>query len=188
MSAAPPQGGLTQALAPMRTIYCVFLLLLAQPVSAAGMTAVQAKTGFCSESDGICYEWFFSSNNSIRFIAHGDEDGIEYGFYTLLPDSRYEHIIRIYPVIRDASRENNFFWGYPWDIKDIVTSSNKNGKNVLATFVHSVTDDGVVESPAWQKRVPVVLFNGRTTQAAMTMPPLKFKSSSLHSLRSAAGG
>jgi hypothetical protein len=175
----------------MKQLCGLLLLLLVQPAYSSGMAVVSINQGFCGRTEdksAICHEWMLSSSPSIRFVAYGYEDGVEYSFYNLLPDDSYEHILRVHPVIRDSSRNNAFFWGYPWDIQDIALPSSKSRKSILATFDHSIIDDGEVYSPAWQKRIPAVLFIGRTTQPAMTVSPLKFKSSTLHGLRSGAGG
>lgn len=175
----------------MKRLCSLLLLLLAQPAYSSGMSAVSEDEGFCGRSEdksAMCYEWALSASPSIRFIAYGYEDGIEYGFYNLQSDDRYEHILRVHPVVRDSSRSDALFWGYPWDIQDIVLSGDEGDKDVLATFDHAIVDDGEVYSPAWQKQIPAVLFVGRTTQPEMVVTPLKFQPSALYDLRSAAGG
>ena len=163
------------------------LALLAQPAYSSEMVAISRDTGFCGQVEdksAICYEWSLRSRQALRFVAYGYEDGIEYSFYTLSPDGKYEHVVRVHPVIRDSSRKDALFWGYPWDIRDIVISH----KRLLATFVHDLNDDGEVSSPSWQKHVPAVLFIGRTTQPAMTVSQLRFKANTLDGIRSDAGG
>ncbi|MBB1473256.1 hypothetical protein H5368_09440 [Luteimonas sp. MC1782] len=175
----------------MRKFFGLLLLIFVPPADSSEMAAVSSDAGFCGRAEdksAMCYEWLLNSSPSIRFVAYGYEDGIEYSFYTLLPSDTYEHIIRVYPVIRDSSRNDALFWGYPWDIRDIAHSNGKGQKRFLASFEHNLFDDGEVHSPSWQRRVPAVLFIGRTTQPAMTVPQLKFKASALSGLRTAAGG
>ena len=175
----------------MRKLLGLLLALVAQPAYSSEMVAISSDTGFCGQTEdksAMCYEWSLKSRQALRFVAYGYEDGIEYSFYTLRPDGKYEHVVRVHPVIRDNSRKDALFWGYPWDIRDIVLSRSKNQERLLATFAHDLNDDGEVSSPSWQKRVPAVLFIGRTTQPAMTVPQLRFKANTLDGIRSDAGG
>lgn len=168
----------------------LLLLLLAQPAHSSEMMAISSETGFCGQTEdksAMCYEWSFESRQDLRFVAYGYEDGIEYDFYTLGIDNKYKHVVRVYPVIRDKSRNDVLFWGYPWDIQDIALAPGKRQESVLATFEHDLVDDGEVNSPYWQKRVPAVLFIGSTTHPAMTVPQLKFKANTVEDLRAGAG-
>lgn len=165
------------------------LLLLGNFADSSGMAAVPGETGFCGrleDTSAMCYEWAFSAHPRVRFVAYGYEDGIQYGFYSLNSEGTYEHILRIYPVIRDSSQKNGLFWGYPWDIQDIVLVGEEGQQKIFATFEHHISDDGDVCSPAWQAHVPAVLFIGRTTQPEAKVPWLDFMPSALHGLRSAA--
>jgi len=163
----------------------VVLLVAASAASAAEMAAVPQDAGFCAHMDGICYEWQLTSDPAVRLVAHGYEDGVEYSFYKKVRRS-YRHLVRIYPALRDDAYNNTLFWGYPWDIQDIAVVPDAKGKAFLATFDHSIVDDGEVYSPAWQKRIPVVLFVGRTTQPNMKVPLLPFQAIRLSTLRARA--
>jgi len=186
-----------QRLASITRFFCLLLLLPASLAHADNMTAIPRGSGFCTEDrmaeEDYCHEWALASAPSIRFVAEGYSDGIEYGFYKLQGNGHYEHIIRVYPVIRDSSRSGALFWGYAWDIHDIVLPGKDGRKEVevLATFEHTIDEDYFqeVESPEWQKRIPAVLFIGRTTQpeiAQLPRPPRKFKPSTLNGLCSSA--
>ena len=170
----------------MRTLLILALFLLCSAANAAGMSAIPQRTEFCvGKDDAICYEWKLTSDPSIRLVAYGYEDGVEYSFYKL-KDGAYKHLVRVHPVLKDEAHRDTYFWGYAWDIEDIVLAPN--GKAFMATFEHSLIDDGEVYSPTWQKQVPAILFTGRTTQAGAKVPLLQFEPSSLKSLVSRSGG
>jgi hypothetical protein len=79
------------------------------------------------------------------------------------------------------------FWGYPWDIEDIALAPDRSKGVVLASFRHSIVDDGEVDSPAWQLRVPAVLFVGTTTQPQAVVKVEGFAPASIAALRHRAG-
>jgi len=167
-----------------RLVLLGILLSCNGAAAAAGMSPVPPHTGFCvGKDDSICHEWTLVADPSVRLIAHGYEDGVDYGFFRL-EKGHYTYLVRIYPVLQDAAHAGMYFWGYAWDIQDIALGDD--GKALMATFDHSIVDDGEISSPAWQKRVPAVLFTGRTTQPHMTVPAPVFRPSSLAALRSGA--
>ncbi|BCT93013.1 hypothetical protein LYSHEL_20360 [Lysobacter helvus] len=157
----------------------------ASPLAAKdrGMTAVPEGTGYCAGKDGICHEWMLRSDPSLRFIAIGHEAGIEYAFHRKQANGGYRYLVRVHPVLRDASKHQTDFWGYPWDIHDIAVGADGA---VLATFSHALVDDGEVYSEAWQKRIPAVLFTGHTTQPHMTVPKLRYQALSIPALQKQA--
>lgn len=170
----------------LRAMCC--LLLLAGPAGAANMTPVAAADGHCHYAEAwgaSCHEWRFAHDPSLRFIADGYEDGMEYWFATRRDDGTYAYLVRVFPVLRDPSRPGSLYWGYGWDIHDIVLPGG--GNRMLATFDHAIVDDGEVDSPDWQQRVPAVLFEGRTTQPGMTVPKLAFFPANVEALQEGAG-
>lgn len=173
----------------MKALSPLLLLLLAPSAYATGMTAVPITQGYCEgrlDPASLCYEWALTADPSIRFVAIGYKGSIEYSFHRLSPHDTYEQVIRVYPVIRDGSRTGALFWGYPWDITDIAVPEKKDQGQFLASFEHAVTGDDDVQSAAWQKRVPVVLFSGQTTQRPMTVAPIDFTPTTLQAMRSQA--
>jgi hypothetical protein len=165
-------------------------LLICQPVVAAEMTPVLAADGYCgnaTDPGAICYEWKLTMDPAVRFIAHGFEDGIEYGFHRRSLNDEYKHIVRVVPVLKDGSRSGKLFWGYPWDIVDLALTDAGRPDQILAAFEHGLEQDGEVHSPAWQRRLPAVLFHGRTSQPEATVAPIRFKPSTVEELRSEAG-
>jgi hypothetical protein len=170
----------------MRNFVIGFLLLYSSASSAAGMAVVPEENRYCYQNARYCYEWQMLSDPAVHFIAWGDEDGIDYSFYRKSKNGEYQHIVRVYPVLRDSSRDNSLYWAYPWDMEDIAPSSGPG--QVLATFKHTLLDDGEIRSPDWQKHIPAVLFLGHTTQPNITAPKLRFRSVPLLQLRAKAGG
>ena len=180
---------LNSGVSPQMKLFALLALLIALPVSAENLRPVAKQNGFCALADesAICYEWQVLIDPSIRFVAEGYEDGIDYGFYRLDKTNKYTHIVSVYPVIRDPSRKDALFWGYPWDIYDIELASVKKPLALLFSIDHALADDGEISIPKWQKHVPAVLFIGRTTQPRMTVPNLRFKDGTLNTIRSAVG-
>ena len=114
----------------------------------------------------------------------GDEDGIEYTVQALDARSRYSQPMRMHPVIQDAERDGQLFWGYAWDIRDLALAAD--GQSLLTTFTHTLVDGSNVETPPGQQRIPAVLFSGHTTQPDMTVRPTAFAPTGLAALRAQA--
>ena len=159
------------------------LLATSATAHARGMTAVPEGTGYCADKPGICHEWILRADPGLRFIAMGHEAGIDYGFHRKRTNGEYRYLVRVHPVLQDSSKNKTLFWGYPWDIEDIAVGANGA---VLATFNHVLVDDGEVSSPSWQKRIPAVLFTGRTTQPHMTVAKVPFRAIALPDLQEQA--
>ena len=173
----------------MKHFWPIITLLIALPAHSAGMTPLSKDDGFCSQlpdDSAICYEWRLTSAPDVHFIAYGYEDGIEYTFSRRLPGGKYDTIVMVHPVIRDELYADQLFWGYPWDITDVVLPEDGSRKKLLVNFDHDIVDDGEVYPPAWQKQVPAVLFIGHTTQPGMRVSALTFRPSTLRSTRSMA--
>ena len=166
----------------MKIAFAFVLSFFASTASAAGMFPVDEKLGFCAEKQGICYEWALTQDHSIRFIAYGSEQGIDYSFFKL-KSNQYRQLLRVFPVLRDPSHRNVLFWAYPEDIKDIVIAPSDLRNRLLATYRHSIIDDGEVASPKWQKRIPAVLFTGATSQPQMRVKPITFRAITVEALR-----
>lgn len=103
-----------------------------------------------------------------------------YSFYRRSSTEAYRHIVRVFPVLLDSSRADSLFWGYPWDIEDLVPDE---AGDMLATFEHDLIYDGVDYPRPWQRRMPAVLFAGRTTQPQLTVSALPFEPAALSALR-----
>ena len=155
------------------------------PAQPGGMAPVAKEHGYCRRAnEAMCYEWKLMADPRQRLVAHGDEDGIEYAFYTLDANRRYVLPVRIHPAIKDPDSSETLFWGYAWDIHDIALGPD--GRSIMSTFNHQVMDDGNVSTPSGQRRIPVVLFTGRATQREQTVPLLTFAPMSVRALRADA--
>jgi len=56
------------------------------------------------------------------------------------------------------------YWGYPWDISDMVIKS-ENGKVFLkASIDHDIERDGEITIPDPTKKFPAIFFYGHSTQ------------------------
>lgn len=147
------------------------------------MVAVPERDRTCAGGAGMCHEWTLTADPAIRFVAYGFEDGIDYSFFRRSESGMYRHLVRIHPLLRDASRPDSLFWGYPWDVEDLALAPSGD---LLVTFGHDVLDDGVVAEWPGQRRTPAVLFVGRTTQPQFSHPLLDFAPASLPALRADA--
>ena len=160
-------------------------MVQAAPGQPRGMSPVPRAHGYCQHvGEPICHEWKLLADPQQRLVAHGDEDGVTYAFYVLDANRRYAHPVRIHPVMRDATIPATLFWGYAWDIDDIAVGPD--GRSIMSTFDHQVTDDGNVSTPRGQKRVPAVMFTGRVSQKNATVPDVTFAPMSVQALRAAA--
>jgi hypothetical protein len=164
----------------MKKLAILFLAFYSASSFAAGMIAVPKSSRYCYGKASYCYEWALTTDPNIRFIAWGDEDGIEYTFHRKNKSGQYQYLVRVYPVLRDSSKSKDLYWGYPWDIDDIALDPSGA---LLATFEHNLVDDGEASSQSWQKRIPAVLFHGHTTQPDLNVPHLRFEKASVRSLQ-----
>jgi hypothetical protein len=161
------------------------LLLMPLAAHAAGMTPTQKGTGYCQKNtESYCYEWTFSSDPTIRFVSHGDEDVIAYSFYRVETGGGYALLVDVHAVLNDETRPNKFFWAYPWDIGDIALAPSRGEPVVLATYKHELMVADVDGETISSDRLPAVLFLGRSTQPSATGPHLQFKGIPLSRLTS----
>jgi len=112
----------------------------------------------CKPDGCIYYEWKFKSDPTLRYIASGYEDGIDYSIGRVNKFGKLELLLRVNPVIKDNT--GKYWWGYPWSTHDIPVQV-KNGKIYLfAYFKHKILRDGNISVLEWQKIMPVLLLNG----------------------------
>ncbi|SUS05883.1 conserved exported hypothetical protein [uncultured Defluviicoccus sp.] len=165
-------------------------LLVSLPATGAGMVTVPRAEGYCGsvpDKSAVCFEWRMAFDPDVRFLAYGYEDGIDYWFSRKSGDGRYQTIVAVHPVLRDESRPGRVFWGYPWDITDVALPDSGSDDAMLVSFGHGIVAEGEADPPEGQKRVPAVLFVGRTTQPETTVEVEDFVPLSLHEVRAKAG-
>ncbi len=97
--------------------------------------------------------------------AQGFEDGIDYSI-SKLEDAQEVLLLVFNPVLRDQTRPGQFFWGYPWDVKNVVTDK---GYQLLSSLGNPDERDDNYFLPASQKQLPYILFEGATTQPDMVV-------------------
>lgn len=118
---------------------------------------------------GADFKWFinldFDKTPEI-ISAFGYEDGIAYSvFKQNFKNGKDILLFQFNPVLIDDSRENKNFWGYPWDLVDVKVNRKGNYYELLCSFNHNVEGDFEnVETPKWQRKIPVIFFDGKTTQ------------------------
>lgn len=172
----------------MKKIILIVFALLVSVANAQEMVPVRDGSGVCKKTDdGFCYEWRMTADRNIHFVGWGYEDGASYAFYRK-HKGKYVQLLRVYPVLQDKRYPDQMFWGYPWDIRDIVSSRSARSVEVRAAieltkkFDDSADKDIEEWIPVGQQRIPAVLFIGKTTQPDMTVDRLSYKTMALSEL------
>jgi hypothetical protein len=94
--------------------------------------------------------------------AIGYEDGIDYSLLDHDPTGTKEKLICYFnPVIID---NNGYYWGYPWDIVEIITFQANDVVFMQATLDHDIQRDGQVIIPKPPAKFPVIFFIGQPGQ------------------------
>jgi len=136
----------------MQYLITLLCLLLPSVSTSAELISVD-DSGFCkSQKYNICYEWKFKSNPSLRYIAAGFEDGINYSVGKISPDGKMELLFNVNPIIVD--HEGNRWWGYPWDTHDLSIDIRNNTIYLYADFEHQIKRDGEISMIKKQTFIP----------------------------------
>jgi len=115
---------------------------------------------------GIDYDFYINLDSDLELeliSAYGYEDGIDYSISNIdYERGKEELLFHFNPVI---IVDNEFRWGYPWDLKDIYTLKRKDGNIfIYSSTDHDVVRDGNITIPENQKIFPVIFFGGTPTQ------------------------
>jgi len=154
--------------------FLAILLSFPGAVLASEMTPVEKAAGFCATNqETYCYEWALARIDGLRFVAHGDEDTIEYSLYDADSGS-YDKVVDVFPVLEDPTRPGHLFWGYPWDIADIRLGNVDGKPALLGTRKHGIKVSDEYGSPISDEVRTAILFVGRTTQPEALVEPLNF--------------
>jgi len=95
------------------------------------------------------------------YTAFGYEDGIDYALYDLdLTEGTVNLLFFLNPIIMEG---NTYFWGYSWDIKNMLVKNVDGEVKVLSSTDHDIMRDGVL-IPDEQSILPCVFFDGTSTQ------------------------
>lgn len=132
----------------------------------SAMKIVKRETWYNASAD---FKWFINLDSDATpeiISAFGYEDGIAYSVFKQdFKSGKDVLLFQFSPVLVDASRERKHFWGYPWDLIDVKAKRKGNYYELLCSFNHNVEGDFTnVKTPKWQRRIPVIFFNGKTTQ------------------------
>ena len=120
------------------------------------------------------FAWKIQGIDNILIVAEGYSDGIDYSFYKISNQDKLDLLFRFNPVLIDTTvASKKLFWGYPWDIGDIVLKWEKKVPTILSSFAHSIERDGVIDIPGWQKKMPAIYFKGKTTQPDIVVTEIK---------------
>lgn len=115
-------------------------------------------------SESMNYKFFINLDNDNLmelFRCSGEEDGIDYAFYDI-KNNKLEPLLYFTPILIDDSKPNNYYYGYAWDISEIVISDNKLLSAI--TINDSIERDGNIQMPKNQRFLPIIFFKGKTTQ------------------------
>jgi hypothetical protein len=109
--------------------------------------------------------WFANLDNDLEpeiFSAAGYSDGIDYCFIDQDLKTGNDKILFYFnPVIID---NENKYWGYPWDISDLIIQEKQGQIRLHCSLDHDITRDGAIKRPDWQNIFPVICFTGQSTQ------------------------
>jgi len=131
---------------------------------------------------GIQFFWFVNLDNDSTaeiYSAMGYEDGIDYALYDLNIDNG-EEVLLFYlnPIILGAG-DLNHYWGYPWDIHDIIAKNIKGEMRILASIDHEILREySNIAKPDNQPIFPCILYEGEPTQQQLSekIPNVKWYS------------
>lgn len=111
------------------------------------------------------YSWFVNIDNDPEpeiFLASGYEDGIDYAFYDQdLKTGKNNLLFYFNPVIIE---NNKHYWGYPWDISDIIIKSDSSKIYIKSSVDNDMERDGNITIPDTTKKIPAIFFYGHSTQ------------------------
>jgi len=123
---------------------------------------------------GIEYFNFINVDNDPEpevYTAFGYEDGIDYALYDLDLKAGTENLLFFLNPIIIAG--DNHYWGYSWDIKNMLVKNVDGELKVLSAIDHDIIRDGDVTIPDDQSIVPCVFFNGTSTQPNLKIEEIR---------------
>jgi hypothetical protein len=116
-------------------------------------------------SNDFDFFWFVNIDSDPEpeiFSATGYAEGIDYCFIDQdLKKGNDKVLFYFIPVILDS---DNKFWGYPWDISDLLIKLDNGLLKIKCSLDHEISRDGEVTEPQWQQDYPVICFSGHSTQ------------------------
>jgi len=105
------------------------------------------------------------------FSASGFPEGIDYCFIDLdLNNGTEDTLFYFNPVIIE---NDEMYWGYPWDISDIIIRNEKNIIELKTSIDHKIERDGEITIPQNQTIFPAIFFKGHSTQPRVQVGEIK---------------
>lgn len=117
-------------------------------------------------NDDRLFRHFINLDNDIEpeiFEVEVFEDGADYVILDQDLKTGSDKIIIYYnPILIE---NNNYYWGYPWDVTNIIHKKEDGKVKLYCSLDHKITREGNEEiDPKNQKQLPVIFFNGIHTQ------------------------
>ena len=169
----------------MKNIIATFILLLSQPVFSEELVRVKHPPDYGCLPWGCTYEeWKLKSDENIRFVISGYEDGYDSSFDRINKDGTRSRILDVDSIIIDS--EGNYWGGIIGEILDIPIEYKDGKVFVQATFEHDEFWGENSDPPKWQQRFPVVKFYGKKTGWNVKIPKYNYESLSLEALAESA--
>lgn len=120
------------------------------------------------------YFWLVNIDNDKEpeiFSATGYEDGIDYAFYDQdLIKGKDSILFYFNPVIIEEEKR---YWGYPWDISNIIIKIEGNKIYLKSSTEHDINNDGEITIPKDQNQLPVIFFIGDSTQPDVSIADIR---------------
>ena len=113
-------------------------------------------------------KWLINIDNDKQYEiirAIGYEDGIDYVIYDI-QNGKQIPLLYFNPALQDTRYPGKTFWGYPGDIKELVTDADKK---ILASLNNNFERDGDYTMPKDQRELPFIYFKGSTSQPDMVI-------------------
>lgn len=115
------------------------------------------------------YKWFINLDEDPEpeiISAYGFTDGIDYSIYDPnLAKGSDILLFRFNPVLIDSSnKQKEYYWGYPWDVANIIIKIENEVLRIRCSLNHDIIRDAYIDIPKWQHTLPIILFEGKTTQ------------------------
>ena len=158
----------------MKKIFIVLILAISVPAKADELIPVEnSPYNLCKPYGCMYYEWKFRSDPSLRYIASGYEDGIDYSIARVDKNGKLNILVKVNPIVKD--KNGKYWWGYPWSTIDIPTQIQSGELYLYAYFEHKVERDGIISVPEWQKAIPVILLDGEYGKWNIEQKKYQFK-------------
>lgn len=105
------------------------------------------------------------------FCASGYEDGIDYAIYDQnLMTGNDTLLLLLNPILIESNRH---YWGYPWDIHDIILKNDSGKIYLKASLDHDIVRDGNITIPDSTRNFPAIFFHGHSTQPTIQVEPIR---------------